>query len=97
MRVTSDIAAFDEGRPLPAKGCQGIGLPGARFDVRGVPRPFVVDHLRLNSAAPSGFVLPGQGGTVLRQGKAGDGRRDNVRISVDGFSLQRRMPRRGVR
>jgi arabinofuranan 3-O-arabinosyltransferase len=86
MRVTSDVAAFDEGRPLPAKGCQGVGLPGSRFDVRGVPRPFVVDHLRLNSAAPSGFVLPGQGGTVVRQGKAGDGRRDGVRISIDGPS-----------
>jgi hypothetical protein len=86
LRVTGDVAAFDAGHALPAKDCQGIGLPGARFDVRGLPRPFVVDHLRLLSAAPSGFVLPGQGGRVLRQGKAGDGRRDGVRISIDGPS-----------
>ena len=86
LRVAGDVAAFDEGRALEAKGCRGIGLPGSRFDVRGVPRTFVVDHLRLVSSAPSGFVLPGQGGSVLRQGTGGDGRRDNVRVSIDGPS-----------
>jgi hypothetical protein len=86
LRVAGDVAAFDEGRALEAKGCRGIGLPGSRFDVRGVPRTFVVDHLRLVSSAPSGFVLPGQGGSVLRQGTGGDGRRDNVRVSIEGPS-----------
>jgi arabinofuranan 3-O-arabinosyltransferase len=86
MRVSGELSAFDEGHALPATGCQGIGLPDTRFDVRGLPRPFVVDHVRLLSAAPSGFVLPGSGGRVVRQGDGGDGRRDNVRISVDGPS-----------
>ena len=86
MRVTSDVAAFDAGQPLLARGCGAIELPASRFDVRGLSRPFVVDHLRLAAAPPSGIVLPGQGGRVLRQGKGGDGRRDNVRVSVDGPS-----------
>jgi hypothetical protein len=86
MRVTGDVATLDAGRPLAASGCGGIDLPGSRFEVRGLARALVVDHLRLAAAPPSGIVLPGQGGRVLRQGNGADGRRDNVRVTVDGPS-----------
>jgi arabinofuranan 3-O-arabinosyltransferase len=86
LRVTGDVAALDAGTPLLARGCTRIDLPASRFDVRGLSRPLVIDHLRLLSAPPSGIVLPGQGGRVLRQGTGGDGRRDGVRVSVDGPS-----------
>jgi arabinofuranan 3-O-arabinosyltransferase len=86
LRAGGDIPALDDGRPLPASGCGPLSLPATRFDVRGLPRTLVVDHLRLDSAPPTGVVLPGSGGTVLRQGTAGDGRRDHVRVSIDGPS-----------
>jgi arabinofuranan 3-O-arabinosyltransferase len=86
LRAGGDIPALDDGRPLPASGCGPLNLPATRFDVRGLPRTLVVDHLRLDSAPPTGIVLPGSGGTVLRQGTAGDGRRDHVRVSIDGPS-----------
>jgi len=86
LRAGGDVAELDAGRPLLARGCATVELPASRFDVRGISRPLVVDHLRLFSAAPAGIVLPGQGGRVLRQGKGGDGRRDGVRVSVDGPS-----------
>jgi arabinofuranan 3-O-arabinosyltransferase len=86
LRATGDVASLDAGRALPAQGCQGVELPASRFDVRGVERPLVIDHLRLSSEPPGGIVLPGQGGRVLRQGDNGDGRRDGVRVSVDGPS-----------
>jgi arabinofuranan 3-O-arabinosyltransferase len=86
LRAAGDIPALDDGRSLPATGCAPLRLPAARFDVRGLPRTLVVDHLRLASRAPSGIVVPGSGGSVLRQGKAGDGRRDGVRVSIDGPS-----------
>ncbi|MDX6656053.1 MAG: arabinofuranan 3-O-arabinosyltransferase, partial [Solirubrobacteraceae bacterium] len=86
FRVTGDIAALDAGGPLLAHGCAALDLPAKRFDVRGVSRTFVIDHLRLDSPAPGGLVLPGLGGAVISQGKGGDGRRDGVRIRVDGPS-----------
>jgi hypothetical protein len=86
LRATGDVAALDSGRALLAHGCGGVDLPASRFDVRGLPRPLVVDHLKLSSEPPSGIVLPGQGARVLRQGNGGDGRRDGVRVSVDGPS-----------
>jgi len=86
LRVTGDVAALDAGQALLARGCGGVDLPASRFDVRGVDATMVVDHLRLASAAPSGIVLPGQGGQVLRQGTGGDGSRDGVQVRVDGPS-----------
>jgi hypothetical protein len=86
LRVTGDVAALDAGQALLARGCASVELPASRFDVRGLDATMVVDHLRLASAPPSGIVLPGQGGRVLRQGKGGDGSRDGVRVSVDGPS-----------
>jgi arabinofuranan 3-O-arabinosyltransferase len=86
LRVAGDVATLDAGRALSARGCAGVELPASRFDVRGLARPLVVDHLMLSSEPPGGIVLPGQGGRVLRQGKGGDGRRDGVRVSVDGPS-----------
>ena len=84
FRVTGDIADLDAGTPLLAHGCTALDLPATRFDVRGLPRTLVIDHLRLDSAPPGGIVLPGQGGTVLSQGNGGDGRRTGVSIRVDG-------------
>ena len=86
LRVIGDVATLDGGGALLARSCGAVALPAARFDVRGLSRPLVVDHLRLASAPPSGIVLPGQGGRVLRQGTLGDGRRDGVRVSIDGPS-----------
>jgi hypothetical protein len=86
LRAHGDIPAFDAGAPLPADGCGTLQLPASRFDVRGLTRALVVDHLKLASKAPSGIVVPGSGGSVLRQGRGGDGRRDGVRVSVDGPS-----------
>jgi arabinofuranan 3-O-arabinosyltransferase len=86
LRVTGEVAAFDAGAPLAADGCAPLQLPSSRFDVRGLPRALVVDHLKLASKAPSGIVVPGSGGSVARQGTGGDGRRDGVRVNIDGPS-----------
>jgi hypothetical protein len=86
LRLGGEIAGLDAGEALRAEGCRALALPASRFDVRGLPRTLVVDHLELASKAPSGIVVPGSGGSVVRQGSGGDGRRDGVRVSVDGPS-----------
>jgi hypothetical protein len=86
FRATGDVAAFDAGRPLEAHGCDGIDLAASPVDVRGLGRPLAVDHMRLASEPPTGIVLPGQGGRVVRQGHGSRGHRDGVRVQIDGPS-----------
>lgn len=86
LRVSGDVADLDAGRPLRAFGCGAVALPAAPTPLRGLPRALVIENLRLAARAPGGIVVPGAGGSVLRQGIGGRGRRDGVRVSISGPS-----------
>jgi hypothetical protein len=85
LGVRGTAAAFDAGQPLRAASC-GPPLPLARGRGRIWTESalFRADLLRLHSPAPAGPPAPVGGGRVLDPGNEGRGRRDGVRVAIEG-------------
>jgi arabinofuranan 3-O-arabinosyltransferase len=94
LAVHGTIAAFDAGRPLPARACGvPVSLAAGPTTLRGIPGPLSIDLLSLRSAAPDPAPVTGQtaaagpgGGAVLAPGRVGNGSVTGARVSADGPS-----------
>lgn len=83
--VTGSLAELDAGRPVRLAGCgpsRRVRLPAGSTHLSAPPgSAFRADHVRLSSgAAASGLSL----GRVVHPGAGSDGRRDGVRLALDG-------------
>ena len=86
LRVATTPEAMDAGRPLYTSACGAtVALPAAPLTVRADATPWRLDHVRLTSPALTGTPVAG-GGRVLDPGRDGRGKRDGVRVAVDGPS-----------
>jgi hypothetical protein len=81
--VEGTVPQLDSGRPLPARGCGGVGMGAGVQHVTSLPGTFSVDLLRLASAAPSPVAPPpSSGGRVLDPGRIGNSSVDGVRLAL---------------
>jgi arabinofuranan 3-O-arabinosyltransferase len=86
LRVAATPAAIDAGRPLHVVGCGApTALPAAPVTIRADAAPWRLDHVRLSSPASERTAVAG-GGRVVDPGRDGRGKRDGVRVAVDGPS-----------
>jgi arabinofuranan 3-O-arabinosyltransferase len=86
LRVTTTVAAVENGTPLRATGCGTLPLGAGEQLVRVAPGFFLADLVRLRSAAPLGLPAPSGGGRVVDPGKQGRGTRKDVRVALTGAS-----------
>ena len=87
LRPEATVAALDDGRPFRARACSaGVELSAGPARVEAVGGPVRVDHLRLRSLAPEGLPGTSGGGRVVDPGDQERGRREGVRLAVEGPS-----------
>jgi len=83
LRVDGTAAAFERGRPLPARSCGApVTLRSGVTRLSVAPGPLAVDDLRLYSPAPDPVAVAAASGAVLDSGTVGHGSYSNVRVRV---------------
>jgi arabinofuranan 3-O-arabinosyltransferase len=87
MSVAARVSDLDAGRPLRARPCgRSTPIPAGAVELVARPRPVRLDVLRLRDRADRTPDRRVGSGRVVDPGSEGRGRRDGVKLDVDGPS-----------